>query len=538
MTKKLMNRCFLIYKKYAVEILLSMLIVFLFLTHLYWIFHNDLLIYEVNQEHTPKALFYYKHLSVSLEDFFRAFTDIRSDSSYWPPVRSPLLYIITGLFACLTGFSVYKAQLSFFIFFLLLIIPTYLIASKIADKKTGLLAVVFTALNPLIFHYSHIYNQDFPLAAMVSLGFYFLMFCADFRSAKYSVFLGIIFGLGVLTKPIFIVYLLIPLLFCLRKYLAGFDKKHLLKAQNAGCETSLNIALFFVIFVSLASAWYGYKLKWILPNCHYEFFINKISGGHKNKILFYAVEYYEQCGLLAVLIFCSAVFGFCKFANKYKKLLLSWLIFSQVFLMMISNQQIRFALPVIPAIAIFSAIGITQGGKHPFKKYIYSIIIVLLFCQFIYLSFFPKITTGSLAGINNFIFAKWNSPPCRYWNTVEGKKYMAFFDEIFKENGSRGGVCKEIAEYHNYLRYVIINDNSGCNSPFKSFKEIFKQYLLFKKPYLLTQSLSDQELALLFISFEKDEKEIISRERLINRLRIEKLRDLQLLCDFSLNLKG
>ena len=138
---------------------------------------------------------------------------------------------------------------------------------------------MLSSINPLVFHYSHIYNQDLPLASMVALGFYFLMLCDNFKNYKYSLWLGVIFGLGVLTKPTFIVYLFVPLMFCLYKPLKqliiGSKKKEYSDTKYFNPKIVLNILLFGGFFMIIAWSWFGYKLKWILPKCYHEFYINK-----------------------------------------------------------------------------------------------------------------------------------------------------------------------------------------------------------------------------------------------------------------------
>lgn len=84
---------------------------------------------------------------------------------------------------------------------------------------------------------------------MVALGFYFLILCDDFKNYNYSLLLGVIFGLGVLTKPTFIVYLFAPLMFSLYKPFEQLipwpKKKESLNTERLNSRTTLNILLFF-----------------------------------------------------------------------------------------------------------------------------------------------------------------------------------------------------------------------------------------------------------------------------------------------------
>lgn len=157
----------------------------------------------------------------------------------------------------------------------------------------------------------------------------------------------------------------------------------------------------------------------------------------------------------------------------------------------------------MPVVAVFSSIGIYKIKTYSIRKPLFICVLFLLFYQFLYLSFFYKTTTFPFSNTYDILFAKSNRPSQNYWHSSEGKKYILFFEKIFKNSNSKQLIIKKTAEYYNHLEYSDIG-NIKIEKNFRlSLKSAFKNYLLFKKPDLLMQSLADKELALLFIKGEK-----------------------------------
>ena len=508
-------------RKYSAQTGLGLLVLFLFCAHFYWNAHNDLLCDEVNREHVPRAMFFYKHMAVSPADFFRAYGSIDGTNSCWPVVRSPLVYLVTGAVNLLSGFSVFKVQAAFFIFFLVLILSVYRMTVKLADKNTALLACVFTAFNPLVFYYSHIYNQDLPLAAMCALAFYFLLEYGEFKNLRESVILGAVFGLGVLTKPTFVLYLSVPLIFALKNAAASGVKEKVFVREKIRA-----VFVFFLSFFLVSALWFANKISHIVPTLQYEFFVQKFQQGVKAQMLFYPVELLNRGGWLSAAAFFLGVPGFPAYKSRYKRLFLSWMFGAFFVLMLISNKQIRFVLPVIPAAAVFSAIGISAIKNLKFKKIVVTALTLLLACQFFYLSFFFRFAEFPFAGVCRFFCADLNRPPIFYWASRCGEKYPIFFRRMMRGLNREEEPEERLAAYLACSRFVFISSLDQAEAGGLSFNDIFKQYLLFFRPGLLMKLLPDEELFTFFVSLPGDENSALKKEDIASLLKLEKLRGL------------
>ena len=139
------------------------------------------------------------------------------------------------------------------------------------------------------------------------------------------------------------------------------------------------------------------------------------------------INFYKASGPILFFLFCVATPNILKTKKKHYLLIIAWFLSSYLFLTLIVNQQVRFSLPIIPAIAILTATSLYKMNSNPIKNPLVLGILFVLLYQFIYLSFFPRATTYSFFNIHNLLFAKSNRPPQAYGASSEGKTYISFF---------------------------------------------------------------------------------------------------------------
>ena len=87
---------------------------------------------------------------------------------------------------------------------------TYLLGRRFSGGAAGVVAATAFGTAPFVVYISLRFQLDLPLAAMVALAIEALLRTEDFRRLNWSLAAGIVVGLGLLTKPTFLVYVLVP----------------------------------------------------------------------------------------------------------------------------------------------------------------------------------------------------------------------------------------------------------------------------------------------------------------------------------------
>lgn len=276
------------------------------------------------------------------------------------------------------------------IFLGVLIFSVYGICKKICeDKKTGVLAAFIVSMYPLIFTHSRTFELDLPLTAMVTLSVYTLMATDYFSRRAHSLLLGLVCGLGMLTKFNFLGFISAPFL------LMSF------KAQKKN-RINIWISLFIILVVSLrfyilrfgeifdrvyATSWfygtsyYGNKLQnipyaWLKIGIEYLFWF--LRDCVENSVTF-----------LFSIIFIIAIIPFVKSKVKYKAILGLWFLAPVLYLSFLFHKPVinRYIMPLLPVVAIISAMGIMRIGREKIKNMVLSILISLGCLQYAAISY-------------------------------------------------------------------------------------------------------------------------------------------------------
>src|SRR4029453_17606064 len=126
----------------------------------------------------------------------------------------------------------------------------YGVARTVGDPMAGLLAAFFLGTAPFVVYSLLTFQLDLPLMAMVALALYMLIRTERFSRPGWTAALGLVWGLGLLTKPTFPVYACPPLLWTLGEAMwSGRRWRRLLWIGLAGA-----------IAVVVAFPWYSSRL--------------------------------------------------------------------------------------------------------------------------------------------------------------------------------------------------------------------------------------------------------------------------------------
>lgn|GEM_PF-2552489 len=431
-------------------ILLMSLISFLFITNFIWIkqdIYNSVTVAEYCKINNLIKVF------LDFIDVFqrnKSFFDIikglggilHTGSNSYLGVDSPrLIYFISSIWMYLFGFSVISAKLSNMLYFIILIFSVYYLGTKIRGPVTGLLSAFLISMYPVAFAVSRGYGHDFPLMAFVSLCICTIVYSECFSKRMLSIISGVSLWLGMLIKPQILFFVIGPLLIVLVR--ASLGRKR--KIGISKVKILLNIALFLIAVFAISAFWWWGNINKIYATFLKHFFephcigntlsfsqlqtsvLNNVPGGLFSKTFFYLDAVIKYTGIPFFLLFVLGLAYFLKKITFEKTIILSWFFISYVIFTLISNKYAKYFFPAFPAIALISAIGLSDWFMENRQKFnckiarIAKLIIpVLALSQFFYLSWFynkheseirkPKPLYLNVSTVNNFKHALENVP--------------------------------------------------------------------------------------------------------------------------------
>ena len=273
---------------------------------------------------------------------------ILEESSFYPPLvtcAAGLLYFVAPV-APLTAQAVMLAALA------LALGAIFALGRRLLGAEGGLLAAFFFATAPFVVFSLTNFQLDLPLAAMVAVALYALARTEDFARPCATLGLGVVLGLGMLTKPTFAAYVLPPLCWSLATAWRAADRRRRLGA----------LGLALVVAAALALPWYGPRLMGLPMQIMNRSFKQAAEAGQVEAftpagLLFYPRVFQPQFGLLAGLLYA---WGLWALRRRPDSRVYLWLAAVAPFVMfsLIQNKNLRYTLPILPAAALVTAAGV------------------------------------------------------------------------------------------------------------------------------------------------------------------------------------
>src|SRR3989442_13639862 len=221
---------------------------------------------------------------------------------------------------------------------------TYLLGRRFSGGAAGVVAATAFGTAPFVVYISLRFQLDLPLAAMVALAIEALLRTEDFRRLNWSLAAGIVVGLGLLTKPTFLVYVLVPIVW--------------LAVQIDDLRRLANGAAAAAMAIVLSLPWYGLRLFGLSAQIGSRSFKQAAESGHSHPLSAAALGYYPwtfamQFGAIAVALF---VIGLLIAVRQHRMLLVSVVLPFAVF-ELIQNKNLRYTLPLLPLAATVACVG-------------------------------------------------------------------------------------------------------------------------------------------------------------------------------------
>ncbi|HEU4657909.1 MAG TPA: glycosyltransferase family 39 protein [Capillimicrobium sp.] len=143
--------------------------------------------------------------SMQYADAFRAGDLTEWFTSYQTPGYPPLVYLLGAFVSLVLGDGVARFVIVEQLVFLpLLALGTYRIGRLAYGARAGAFAAIFALGCPMIIAQSHVFMLDLPLVAMTAVAGWLVLASGRFEHRGYAFAAGIAFGLGMLTKNLFV----------------------------------------------------------------------------------------------------------------------------------------------------------------------------------------------------------------------------------------------------------------------------------------------------------------------------------------------
>ncbi len=180
------------------------------------------------------------------------------------------------------------------------------LTTKLYSERAGLISIILFSLMPIAIFGSFFITTDLPLIMFWSISLYVLQLALNEQKKQYWLMLGILIGLGILTKYTFVYFYM-----CLFLYLIIFARSNLKLSKY-------NILLSVIATIIVVSP----NIYWNIENglVTFKHVVNENIEIHKriynplNGLWFLA----EQIVALGIFNFCILCFGFYKKLYKDK----------------------------------------------------------------------------------------------------------------------------------------------------------------------------------------------------------------------------
>lgn len=276
--------------------------------------------------------------------------------THWPP----LVYFVSSLFNLIFGVSYTVSVMTNMLFYLLLIVSLYLIGRKMKSPSVGILSALIVSFYPIIYGHSRLFMLDFPLTAIVTFSIYCLICTKYFKDLKWSIIFGLSAGIGMLIKWSYPLYIISPCVYFILVGLARSNKKQpLFIIRN--CFISL-LSCFIISFphyfigkegLRKTSTVLGYVVNSTI------IFERNVFNYIDNLVAF--LRQFNNIALsfifLSILIVSLLLF-YLKIKSKDKMFITLWYLMPIFLLLVVSWKQTRFFMPVLPCLALISAMGL------------------------------------------------------------------------------------------------------------------------------------------------------------------------------------
>ena len=287
------------------------------------------------------------HVAGSVEFARDPVASLRFERQVYPPLG----HALTGAVLRLDGYRVDAAiGVVGLAFLAVMLFATYGIGRELHSARAGAIAAVLLGLYPATFIHARSAMLDLPTAAIATASVYALIRSCGLTERRWVVALGVLGGLGWLTKQSYPIAIAGPLL-----YVA------LTAPRRARTYQHLALAIGIALLLSLP--WYLPRVGWFVGD--YASAQSAYAGSRGDPetwsvfgLAYYFIGTWHQTSFVFAVVFAAALAPFALGARR--GLLLSWWLGVVALTTLLDLKDSRFLLPALPAIALMTAIGLCE----------------------------------------------------------------------------------------------------------------------------------------------------------------------------------
>ncbi|MBI3696777.1 MAG: glycosyltransferase family 39 protein, partial [Acidobacteria bacterium] len=275
--------------------------------------------------------------------------------------KAPLISVLPLPFYFLFGASHHAALLANSAFIVITNVYLFLLARRLFSPEVGVAAVVFYQTMPLAYGLSRTLMVEYGLAALVVVWLYYLVASEGLARPVIHLVLGVVLGLGLLTKILLPAFIVGPLLLVWLR----------------GGRPWRPLAAMAVPAILIAATWYAFNLGNVLRFAWSNAYGDIAAGYGERGLAKQALLFVNQGLGFGYAVLCGVSLWLAR-PKKKIGFLLAWLLPPLAAMAAGKNLEIRFALPLLPAIAIWIAVSIFNLGRRTAVHVILALLAVAL----------------------------------------------------------------------------------------------------------------------------------------------------------------
>jgi 4-amino-4-deoxy-L-arabinose transferase-like glycosyltransferase len=220
----------------------------------------------------------------------------------------------------------------------------------------GAIAAVFVACYHFPAWLLHDAFLDYPLMAIVAASFALLIKAGDFHVRRDAVLFGIAAGLGLLAKQTFPFFFILPAVYLVARAMLTRDAKAL-----------TNLALAGLIAFAIAAVWYGPHFKDVISIYR----ANQLAAIDENEaplfsfmsnvVYLHGLISFQVQAVFGILFIVGLLFSLARWRRQSIMLYL-WIASGIGSFTCIANKDLRYTVPILPAVALISVAWIGSDG--------------------------------------------------------------------------------------------------------------------------------------------------------------------------------
>ncbi|MZG52731.1 MAG: phospholipid carrier-dependent glycosyltransferase [Nitrospinae bacterium] len=381
--------------------------------------------------HLFRTYNYWEAITSGSEDWWQ---DVLNVEPFYPP----FYHLSLIPFSLIFGFTLDTGVIGNLFYIIVLALSTYGIGKILYSKDVGLFSAFLISFFPAINFISREYIINTMLMALTSLTYFLFLKTENFENRKYSLLFNLVYASGLMVKWTFFIYTLPVVLTILWGDKTSFRERIVQLIYYSGMIAALLIVPF-LIFIFGSQKWIFLILEFFLIGVLIKFFPKTSISSQKainltslscisvlicfpwyahnliniliglSKFAFSGADpegagvswnipnwaYYlqvigSQMGHPMMIIFAvTFLFYFIK-KDRINWTLLNWIFFSIIVFTFVDNKDIRYTMPTLPAMAIITAVVLSQVNNANLRKSLYVITGITVMLTFFFTSFFHR----------------------------------------------------------------------------------------------------------------------------------------------------